>query len=369
MIRSMTGDDRGMCVSRVFAACAAAMLALGGWAAVPPGAVNIAEFVAADGKTDVADALQRVIDGNPNRTLYFPDGVYLISKPVCTPAHPSRSVDLQMSNYAVIKAAPGWSHSEAMIRLGGIHPANDIRTVGSCYSLTGGVIDGCGVANGVSIDSGRETKVRNVSMKGVHVGLHIKHGANNNSSDCDIADVNIVGDRKPGSTGVFIESCDNTLTNMRIADVQTGVKITRSGGGNLMSNIHPLCTVPGDQYDESVGFADDSWNSVYHICYSDHFSTGFLFGRNANGTVMDACIVYWYSPSKGRRHTAVRCDGRFRAQIANMMIGFNGTEAVNTVLAVGETGGKGYLRDPRLNGRLLRADDLTFREYLQGEIH
>ena len=52
-----------------------------------------------------------------------------------------------------------------------------------------------------------------------------------------------------------------------------------------------------------------------------------------------------------------------------MMIGFNGTEAVNTVLAVGETGGKGYLRDPRLNGRLLRADDLTFREYLQGEIH
>ena len=72
-------------------ALVAAMLSFGGRAAVPPGVLNVAEFVAADGKSDVADALQRVIDGNPNRTLWFPDGVYLISKPVCTPANPERS--------------------------------------------------------------------------------------------------------------------------------------------------------------------------------------------------------------------------------------------------------------------------------------
>lgn len=339
-------------------------------AAAAPGVVNIADFVANDGKTDVADAIQRVIDSNPNRTIWFPDGTYLISKPICTPADPRRSVDLRLSNYAVLKAAPGWTDKEAMVRLGGIHPANNVRLVGSCYSFTGGVIDGSGVAKGISIDSGRETKVRDVSMKFVSLGLHIKHGANSNSSDCDISDVNIVGNKKKGSIGVLIDSCDNTLTNMRIIDMQFGVKLTRPAAGNLMCNLHPLYTNPMDQYDESAGFVDDSRNNNYNRCYSDHFSTGFLFGSASGNTVMDSCIVFWYASTKGHRHTAVKCAGRFLAQIENMQIGFKDAEAVNTVLEVGEKGGSGYLRDPRINKPgLIRKDDTAYRAYLQGVIH
>mgnify|MGYP003538714562 FL=1 len=44
--------------------------------------------VKADGKKDVSDDIQKIIDSNPNRTLFFPDSVYLISKPICTPADP-----------------------------------------------------------------------------------------------------------------------------------------------------------------------------------------------------------------------------------------------------------------------------------------
>ena len=110
------------------------------------GVVVVTDFVAADGKTDVADALQKIIDANPNRTLYFPDGTYLLSKPIATPAEPTLSVDLQLSNYAVLKAAPGWTTTEAMVRLGGIHPANNIRTLGSNYSFSGGIMDGSDVA-------------------------------------------------------------------------------------------------------------------------------------------------------------------------------------------------------------------------------
>lgn len=333
------------------------------------GVVSVADFMLTDGTTDVADRIQRVIDEHPNRTIWFPDGTYLISKPICTPADPKRSVDLRLSNYAVLKAAPGWTNTEAMVRLGGIHPANNIRLVGSCYSFTGGVIDGSGVAKGISIDSGRETKVRDVSMKFVSLGLHIKHGANNNSSDCDISDVNIVGNKKPGSIGVLIDACDNTLANMRIADMQIGVKLTRPAGGNLMRNLHPLYTSPMDQYDGSAGFVDDAFNNSYDRCYSDHFSTGFLFGRTAGNTVMDACIVFWYAPTKGRRHTAVKCVGRFLAQVENMQIGFRGSEAVNTVLEVGEKGGGGYLRDPRINIGLVRKDDTVYKDYLQGVVH
>jgi len=42
----------------------------------------VTDYVPNDGKTDVADALQAVIDENPNRTIYFPDGIYLISKDI-----------------------------------------------------------------------------------------------------------------------------------------------------------------------------------------------------------------------------------------------------------------------------------------------
>ena len=216
----------------------ASMLSAAAPDAARRGFVVVTDFVPADGQTDVSDALQKVIDTHPNRTLYFPDGTYLLSKPIATPAEPTLSVDLQLSNYAILKAAPGWTNDEAMVRLGGIHPANNIRTRGSNYSFTGGIIDGSDVAKGISIDSGRETKVRCVSMKDVLVGLHIKHGANGNSSDADIADVNIVGNGATNSVGVFVESCDNTLSNMRIAGVLIGVKLT--GSGNLMQNLHPL---------------------------------------------------------------------------------------------------------------------------------
>ena len=185
--------------------------------------IMVTDYITSDGKVDVSDSIQKIIDENPNRTIFFPDGTYLISKPICTPADPSKSVDLQLSNYAVIKASDDWNSDEAMIRLGGKDPFNNIRVNGSNYSLTGGIIDGSGIAKGVSIDSGRETAVRRVSIKHVQVGLHIKWGANSGSSDADISEVHIVGNKKQDSIGVIVEGYDNTLTDMRITGVFIGV--------------------------------------------------------------------------------------------------------------------------------------------------
>ena len=349
----------------VFAMLAMVIIAIvaDGNPAAQSGYVVVADYVASDGKTDVSDAIQRLIEANPNRTLWFPDGKYLLAKPIATPAAPRRSVDLRLSNYAILKAASGWTNTEAMVRLGGIHPANDIRTVGSCYSFTGGIIDGSGVAKGISIDSGRETKVRCVSMKNVSVGIHIKRGANAGSSDCDISDVNIVGNKKRDSIGVIVEGHDNTLSNMRIADVQTGVKLM--SGGNLMANLHPLYTNPADQYAESIGFLDFGQNNSYDRCYSDHFSAGFVFGHDWSNAVLDSCIVFWYAPSKGFRHTAIRCNGMFNVNVSDMQIGFRGTAAVNTVLEVGKDGGRGYLRDIRMDERLLNETVKAYLKYLR----
>ena len=343
-----------------------AVHAAGAAAQTMSGFINVADFVAADGKTDAADGIQRLIDENPNRTLWFADGTYLLSKPICTPAAPRRSVDLRLSNYAILKAAPGWTNTEAMVRLGGIHPANDINTPGSVYSLTGGIIDGSGAAKGVSIDSGRETRVRLVSMKNVLVGIHIK--AEGLPSDADIADVHIQGNGSRESIGVLIETHDNTLSNMRIVHVHTGVKLL--GGGNLLTNIHPLFNGSDGPYAGTAGFADYDNNNSYNRCYSDHFSTGWFFDAKSNIAYMDGCMCFWYAKTPGERQTAIRCEGRYNALSSKMWIGFNGRDGqTNSVIVTGEPDGKGVLEDPHLNEGAVNEKERIYLQYLRGGVH
>ena len=295
--------------------------------------------VKADGKRDVSDAIQKIIDENPNSTIYFPDGVYLISKPILTPAEPTKSVALELSNYAVIKAAEGWAHDEAMIRLGGKDAANNIRTPGSNYYLEGGIIDGSGVAKGISIDSGRETVIRNTSIKSVVVGIHVKHGANSGSSDSDIFGVNIVGNNTPESIGVLVEGYDNTFTNMRIGGVHFGFKIRSQA--NMLRNIHPLYYGSNNSYETSCGFLDEAGCNWYDFCYSDEFATAFRITKSASH--YNNCFAYWYS-KRGTKHTIFKSDGEFNSAVMNMHAGHRQHNATteNKILEVGKDGGKGH---------------------------
>ena len=129
------------------------------------GIISAADFLPTDRTRSVSGDIQRLIDENPNRTIYFPDGVYLLDKPILTPADPKKSVSLALSDFAIFRAAENWNSDGALVRLGGKEPANDIRTCGSNYSFSGGIVDGCMKADGISIDGGRETVVRNVSIK------------------------------------------------------------------------------------------------------------------------------------------------------------------------------------------------------------
>ncbi len=315
-----------------------------------------------DGSRDVSGQIQELIDANPNRTIFFPDGIYRLDKPICTPAHPEKSVCLALSGYAVLRAGEGWDSPEALVRLGAIHPANDIRTVGSNYYFSGGVVDGMGVARGISIDGGRETVIRDVSIKHTTVGIHIKHGANSGSSDADISGVNIVGTGDPASIGVLLEGYDNTLTNLRIANVFTGVKLCSSG--NCIRNVHPLYTSDYTDYTRSCGFWDLNGNNWYDYAYSDQFSTGFRTSGNASST-FNSCFAFWYS-AREKAHTGFEAEGKFTSVVMNYRIGFKGTDAVNKVLSVGEAGGNGAFCNLHYDSRLV--EDKTHLDYLQGKL-
>ena len=328
------------------------------------GYVVVTDCIEANTGKDVSDELQALILANPHRTIYFPDGEYIIAKPICTPANPANSVDLQLSNYATIKAADTWDSDEAMIRLGAAEPFNNITNNGSNYGISGGIIDGNGIANGISIDSGRETLVERVSIKHTQIGLHIKHGANSNSSDADILNVNIVGNCKADSVGVLIEGSDNTLTNMRIAGVHTGVKILASS--QLMRNLHPLYTFSGelaseDVFKTSCGFWDNTWfHSIYSNCYSDQFATGFRMADGARQIYSD-CICYWYT-GRGGKQVGFHADGRFNSVLRSCNVFSRHECEMKAYLTETQEGGQGVICYPLVQAE--QFTDHTYKKYV-----
>ena len=50
--------------------------------------ILVTDYMPNDGSRDVSGDIQKLIDKNPNRTIYFPDGLYRLDNPICTPAHP-----------------------------------------------------------------------------------------------------------------------------------------------------------------------------------------------------------------------------------------------------------------------------------------
>ena len=322
-----------------------------------------------DGTHDMTSEIQRMIDENPHRTFFFPDGIYPISAPILTPADPAKSVALLLSDFAVIQASKDWQSDEAMIRLGGKDPYNSININGSNYGIAGGIIDGSGIADAVSVDSGRETYIRDLSIKHARIGIHVKRGANSGSSDIDVMHVNIVGTGTPDSIGVLVEGYDNSFTNMRIANVFTGFDLRSAG--NILRNLHPLFIFSAgadEHFAESVGFFDRTGNNWMDFCYSDQFATGFRFGENACQSILNDCFAFWYT-DRGGAQTLIRCDGAFESLVNNIKVGFNNPENRNTVLAAGRPGGKGVLHNLNLNhGDESYFSDSLFREYLEGEV-
>ncbi len=322
------------------------------------GYVVVTDYISSDGKADVTSDIQNLIDANPNRTIYFPDGVYLVSESILTPADPRKSVDLQLSNYAVLKASENWQGG-AMVRLGGKDAANDTHTPGSNYSLTGGVLDCSGKADGISIDGGRETVIKNVSLKNAVVGIEIKYGANSGSSDADISDVNIIGTGATDSVGIYVEGHDNTFTNIRIGNVFTGVHLKSSA--NSLRNIHPLYYSDYSDYRNSCGFLDEGGNNIYDFCYSDQFCIGFKTVGGVS-SVFDNCYCFWYTAA-GEREIAFESDGRFNSVVTNFRAGFRG-DTENSVLVVSENGGSGVFDNLLVNSNDVA--DKTHRKYTEG---
>ena len=332
------------------------------------GYVLVSDYLKPDPKKDAADAIQKLIDENPNRTLYFPDGVYLLSKPITTSADPAKTVSFKLSNFAHFKAMDTWeTRSEPLFKLGATDMTDEFASATYHYSLEGGIFDGADKADAIWVMGAGNVAIRYSSIKNTVVGIHVKaNDAEGNGPTVDVHTVNIVGSGTVDSYGVILDTNDNTLTNMRIASNLIAIKLT--GSENFLRNLHPLFIFEAplnsvEVYKQSVAFYDEGKQNFYDNCYNDQFATGFYFSKDT-ASIMDCCFNYWYS-EKYEVHNSYVCEGQFNGIIrySSSDVGHadKGTEC--NFLLVGEAGGKGTIDTVYFNPNKVSENDAS-KDYL-----
>ena len=332
------------------------------------GYVMVTDYLKPDTGEDVSDAIQQLIDDNPNRTLYFPDGVYMLSKPITTSADPAKTVSFKLSNFAHFKAMDSWeTRSEPLFKLGATDMTDEFASVAYHYSLEGGIFDGSDKADAIWVMGAGNVSIRYSSIKNTVVGIHVKAtDEDHNGPTVDVHTVNIVGSGTEDSYGVILDTNDNTLTNMRIASNLIAIKLT--GSDNFLRNLHPLFIFESALnneavYRKSVSFYDVGKQNFYDNCYNDQFATGFYFGKDT-ASVLDCCFNYWYSPNYGI-HNSYVCEGQFNCIIryssSDTGHADKGTEC--NFLLVGEAGGKGTIDTVYFNPNKVSENDVS-KDYL-----
>ena len=292
--------------------------------------IDVSQYIKPNSGLDVYAALQKLIDTNKHRTIYFPDGEYLISQPLKTSAAAVTSTSFYLSDHAIIKASDDWKGgNDALIKLGAAEPKNDITTPGSNYHFIGGILDGNGKAKGISLDSGRESLVSKVKIINTTVGIYIPEGVNNKSSDMDIEDIDIIGCGGE-SKGIVAVGLDNNFTDIRISNVKVGVE---NSGGNFFRGISVRFDSDNSKntsYEGSIAFSN-SGISWFYSCSSENMQTGFSL-KYSTAVIKDFSIRW--TEAKGSQ-IAFATDNFFGAKCSNGIIDFFDASTENTILKSG----------------------------------
>ena len=320
--------------------------------------IIVTDFLKADTGEDLCVPLQELIDKNPGRTLYFPDGEYVISRSLLTTSEPSKSTSFHFSSAAVLKAADYWesdgSHS-ALIRLGAYKKVNDISNPGSNFFVMGGIFDCGGIADGIAIDAGRETLIKDVVIVNSHYGIYVTQGTNGSSSDTDIDDVTVIGNGKFNSVGVCFAGDDNTITNARISNVGTGMALSNH-------TFVAACTVENTTgMKNTIGFSIGG-NVHMSDCVSINFDTAFNIISSAKGCVKQCTALWTNDESEKRIAFSV---GRLQMLMLGCRAEFFDGNCENIFLDAIEDGSGGVVA-PSFDASLVSDNDMT-EYYLEDE--
>jgi len=198
-----------------------------------------------------------------------------------------------------------------------------------------------------------------VVLKNTPLGIEIPKGVNNGSADMDIDDVTIIGNGKDGSVGMYFNyGYDNTITNIRIYDCQTGIHATT--GGCSFRNISVVRTDAATfNYAGSVGIIEDREGNVISHCYVENYETAYSFWGWLD--IVDSCRAVWTKRLGAERAFVI--DRGCHVDLWNVRADFSDA---GTNVFFKANGGSGGLYAPMFDENL--CSDTTYRSYLKDSV-
>ncbi len=314
--------------------------------------IVVSDYIAPNTGEDVTAYLQMLIVKNPGRTIYFPDGEYIISSSLYTSSEVGMSTTFYFSSNATLKAADNWNGidgRDALICLGTKkgpdEHINDNTSNSSYFGVFGGIFDGNNKADGIAIVSSRESIIYGCTIKNAITGIDIKLGANNKSSDADIENVTIVGNGKIMTTGINVVGYDNTFANIKIYDMEKGIHV--ESGGNAFRSIEIYQTdMLAQNYIRTVGIEQTQSTSFFYDCYVENCATAYWL-QGETSYVMDSMNAKWtYAASQQK---AFKFNRNFDFRLSHCRVDFYDDSTKNIFIEASGGGVRARIDSPIFN--------------------
>ena len=169
--------------------------------------------------------------------------------------------------------------------------------------------------------------------------------SNGGSSDADIENIRVFGNGSRTSIGLWIQGWDNTYSYMRIANVNTGVRV--ESAANLFRNIQCEYTnseASSNEYAQAKGFEDVGDRNWYDTCSSTNFSVGFYM--QSRRSKLTSCVVNWTEGyAKSGAQVAMKAATSWGCIARSVKAKFS-ANMNNCYYLLAEQGGEGRLEDP-----------------------
>ena len=262
--------------------------------------INVKQYGAkGDGINDDTVSIQKAIDKNPLKTIYFPCGTYGITNKIVIKQANNKGVNLYLDNNAIIKNISE-NTIDTLIEVGSdTSDGTYVRTNNyPAIYIQGGILECNNVNYGMILDSGRQfINLSKMNFRKItNYGLYLLKNNSYTSGDHKISYCNFFNYNSENGIAILGESNDNELQHIRVDGCKTAIKYT--GGGYFCHDIH--CTalynneMTTEMINQTIAF-DIQGNGInFSQCYADTYSIGFKI-KNANGVVLNECVNYYYN--------------------------------------------------------------------------
>lgn len=259
---------------------------------------SLADYPRLTGESDDTARIGRAVAATPSGVLYFPPGVYQVSRMIKV----NNLCSLALHKNAILRAVRPMEYVLHVDNGGKFWtlPKDDDRFLDYNMFVKGGRIDGNGLAGCMALDGFCHYTLRDMSfLNGRGCGLRVNGVcggyeliAENLYFKCTLPGL-------AGNAAVYTTGGDSHYTDCISVDYTVGFRIARGGGSNNFTRCHVWGgkIPPGSQGEppemlkDSVAFwIDGGQDALLRDCYADTSETGFRI--DGEGVRLFGCRFY-----------------------------------------------------------------------------